>query len=214
MESSPAALQVIADMEATYAAMRSYADTGVVHMYNRDEKEPDEIRFDTAYVRPNHLRFAWVSHHPYRPLRHIEWHSVIWSNHSGAFAWHRHNNEGTSQTREESMPMVIAGATGVSAGAAHTVTNLLLPPSGDFSFRELEKLHIVGIEEIDGVKCHYLFGMHPEFGTHELWVGIDDHLLRKTRDFVGGDPCEQFRRAIRINVDIPIESFVGPPGNS
>jgi hypothetical protein len=203
--------KIIAEMHAVYAAMHSYADRGVVLRRLDEGEPPNETRFEMLFKRPGFFRFAWISHHPYLPLRHIEWHSVIWANDTGAFNWHMHNTESsTGKRKDESLEMAIAGATGVSGGAAYTVPTLLMPSEDYFSFAGLQRLHLADTVREDGVLCHQLMGIHEAVGTVEAWIGVEDHLLRRTRHYFRDLPSDEIHTSIRVNPDIPDALFVGP----
>ena len=51
---------ILARMSAAYAAAQSYSDTGEVLVHWKDQSEPNEIRFETAFARPNYFKFVWV----------------------------------------------------------------------------------------------------------------------------------------------------------
>jgi hypothetical protein len=99
--------------------------------------------------------------------------------------------------------MAIAGATGVSAGAAHTVPRLLMPEIEGFSLGDLESPALAGVETVEGVPCHHIVGTNRCLGQMHLWVGIQDHLVRKVADDLG----EEIRRDIHINETIARDKF-------
>jgi len=196
--------QIMDRMISTYSELQSYADTGVVLVYRDDNEPPNETTFETMFSRPQFLKFSWVTHHPYPPLRHVKWRNVIWSNDSGSFSWHNYE-QAPSAEREPSLLIAIAGATGVSSGSAFTVPVLLMPELGIPN--ELSEIRLVAVEDVEGTPCYHLSAIHPRGGLRDLWIGKSDHLLRKKRVVILGRPSDEIRRDIRVNQPIPVEAF-------
>jgi hypothetical protein len=201
------AAQVLAEMSDAYASLQTYSDTGVVFRHFKNDAAPNETTFETAFARPKLFRFAWVSHHPYPPLRHVEWKSVIWFDGRAPYS---HADWGPDQGKskiEDSLTMAVAGATGVSGGAAHTVVRLILPEIGGFSLGDLASPELVGVEVVEGVSCDHVLGTAEYAGQIDLWVGRADHMLRKQRVVLAGVAQEEIRRNIQLNQTIPLEKF-------
>jgi hypothetical protein len=107
--------------------------------------------------------------------------------------------------KEESLTMAIAGATGVSAGAASTIFRLLTGESSGFPINQLEGITLVGREMVEGTDCYRIAGNHPRgFGKYELWVAASDSLIRKIKT----DRDEEIHRNIAVNADIPADIFI------
>lgn len=201
--------QIIAHMREAYASLRSYSDTGVVLNHMTEGEPPNQTAFRSAFVRPHLFRFAWVTHHPYPPLRHITHSSVIWSNNTGAYAWSDRSGKDAAPQKKASIALAVAGATGVSLGAAHTIASLLLPDA-DVGAPMLEKvtsLELAGVEPFEGAICYRLVGQHAVFGSYEVLIGKEDYLLRKATRRVRGALHEEIRRDIRINAEIAEQDF-------
>ena len=169
------AQEILLAMQAKYATMLSYQDRGVVLQKFPDEQDVDETTFATFFRRPCHFRFEWTTHHPYSGLRHLRTHTVIWSDGTGPF---RFSDRKGAIEPEESLRMAIAGATGVSMGAAHTLSVLLIADVRGFTLPQLERLTLQR-DECDGVECHRIGGYHPNGDSHEVFVGVQDLLLRR-----------------------------------
>src|SRR5437016_6146406 len=117
------AQEILLAMHLKYAAMRSYQDRGLVLRKFPNKPDADETTFETFFRRPDRFRFEWTTHHPYLGLRHLRTYRVIWSNGTGAFLYSDRDGKAEPQ---ESLRMAVAGATGVSSCAAHTVSSMLL----------------------------------------------------------------------------------------
>src|SRR4051794_40464398 len=117
--------QILEGMAAVYAGCRTYRDTGRVHtrfLTRRGRLDFESTKpFRTAFVRPDRFRFEFASHFPgqaemHRFIVHMAGRVVQtwWDLRPGV-------------ERQSRLGMALAGATGVSGGAAHTVPALLLP---------------------------------------------------------------------------------------
>jgi hypothetical protein len=105
---------------------------------------------------------------------------------------------------EENIGMGIAGATGISMGAAHTIPTLLIKEIGGFSLTDLTKLSLKGQELFEEEDCYIVEGYHPNGEPWQLWVSKKDYLLRKLRiKSANGDFKEEIHRDIKVNVEIP-----------
>jgi hypothetical protein len=198
------AQDVLLAMHAKYAAVRSYQDRGVVITECPSEPEADELTFRTFFCRPERFRFEWTERHPYSGLRHILYHQVIWSDGTGAFSY----SDADRITRaKENLTMAIAGATGVSRGAAHTVSSLLLAEVGGFSLPQLQRLTL-DERDYEGVALYRIGGYHPHGHFYEADVGRHDLLLRKLSVHKDdGAWKDEIRRDIQIDEAINEQVF-------
>jgi hypothetical protein len=203
---------ILHQMAHTYSTLASYTDTGAVRVLSPGGDLFTETTFETAFARPKLFRFAWVAHHPDPRRRGLELRSVIWSDGTRAYeqygtAYAVHSQLGKVQVAE-SLGMAIAGATGVSEGAAHTVPRLLMPEIEGFSLEELQTPVIVAIEDIEGTACYHIRGSHPTGGKIDIWLGNSDYLIRVVQMQLAGMLQREIRRDIRTNEPIPAAKFV------
>ena len=94
--------------------------------------------------------------------------------------------------------MAVAGATGISAGSAHTIGALLIPEVGGFRFHDLEEISLVREDLFEGARCIVVGGTHPRSGEVLLWIEPDNFWLRKYSRS-GKFPSEEIRRNIHVN---------------
>jgi outer membrane lipoprotein-sorting protein len=166
---------IIARMTQRYGTVSSYEDIGVVvNTTERDsggsiEKKPFKIFF----TRPNLFRFEWIDYFPWKEGRLY----MIWSNGKGAFSY----SQPDEYEQEESLEMAIAGATGISSGAAYTIPTMLTDDASGFTFSDLEKLTLVNEEIFEGELCYHLRGFDRSKELHDLWISKKNYLLRKSR---------------------------------
>jgi hypothetical protein len=197
-----AAREVLDKMIQAYAVMRSYSDSGVVIMHINDKV--NDVSFETLFARPSFFRFAWSSRFQLSPRPNLITTDVIWSDGTDVFKRYDLGDKRPAKTEKaESLSMAVAEATGVSLGSAQTVAALLLPDMG-FSLGDLRSPRLLGIEDVEGTDAHHIIGATCT-GEIEVWIGRDDHLIRKTR--MPDLDSEEIRRDIRINAEIPLAEF-------
>jgi hypothetical protein len=194
--------QILAGMVAVYAGCQSYCDTGVVR--TRFLVQPDLPEFEsdqpfrTAFVRPDRFRFEFSRTHPGQtaPHRYIV--------HAAGDVVQTWWDVQPGVERHPSLGLALAGATGVSGGAAHTVPALLLPDTvGGQRLTGLGELARLDDGDLGGVGCYRVQGRPPapagpraedarrvfremtgmdpptEFAPVVLWIDRGTQLLRK-----------------------------------
>ncbi len=205
--------EIIKKMEKKYSSCASYRDTGVVTtVFNQDsgKTRTAEVLFNTYLVRPDRFRFDWRSKHPIpnAPFRQ----SVVWHNGKSAYLY----LEPDMYEPMVDLKMAIAGATGVSDGAAYHVPLMLLPDlDGSLSSRTSSP-KLVGEETFEGVECYVieivLRGKQPQ----TMWIGKQDFLLRRVHQEKKNDDFstvrDEIHRKIVLNGEIEEELFQFDPG--
>lgn len=192
-------------MISNYVSLSTYQDEGIVVSRYDDAVTRGQIErlpFQTLFKRPNLFRFEWAE---FSSIAHGT-RSVIWSNGKEAFTYW----EPDTYEKNTDLESAIAGATGISSGAAYTVSHLLMELSGS-NLLTLENLSLAGEEEFERVLCYHLKGKHPNGTLFELWIGKSDLLVRKLRkeiNLVGYSTTEEeIHRNIRVNGPIAKEVF-------
>jgi len=237
---------------ARYAELTSYRDNGEVQyrlpdisanlppelrgfVQRQENEKPNETRFRSWFRRPEDLRFEWISHHPYPPLRHIESFHVIWAGATGAFK--RMSYDPATRVCVGGLRLAVAAATGVSSGTAYHFASFFV--SGLGIAPPLEQLPIAGIKEVDveGTACWQIatrpVGRSPDFKASQektltemgwkgeaiakflvdrerivtLSIGKEDLLVRRIQE---GESIET-RRNIQVNVPLPDDLFENGP---
>src|SRR5690348_1665880 len=105
----PTAADVLAKMAAVYAGCGTCRDRGIVQItfLSADGKRTTELPFTTAFVRPDRFRFEYQEQVPQRRY-------IVWARGKDVRTWWT-IEPGVS--REKSLDMALAGATGVSGGS-------------------------------------------------------------------------------------------------
>jgi outer membrane lipoprotein-sorting protein len=194
---------IIRQMAAVYDTAKSYQDVGIVQ--RSSSSQPDvfdlENSFTTFFVRPARLRFQWAD----IQFREPQQSNIIWSDGKDVFSY----SHLMGLEKEESISMAVAGATGTSSGAAHTVTTLLMRDVSGFRITEMKGLTLLREENFEGTDCFVVRGNHPFGFPIDIWVGKNDFLLRKMRQQSGndGDIEEEIRRDVKLDEAIPATEF-------
>lgn len=201
------ARECITAISSRYRMLDSYADEG----YTRPSgsTQPHDCWFKTQFSRPDQFRFQFSRPHPYPPLRHLVTQIVIGSD--GTTAYFHKERDGTACRNdiERDLGLAVAGATGISRGAAHTIGNLLLECVGGFSLAMLNKPRFRRSRIFQDVYCSRITGIHPWGGGRiTLWFSTSDLLLRKIVSH--RTKSEEIRQNIRIDQLIDQAVFAVP----
>ena len=195
---------VLINMFKVYSGLASYQDEGILITTNDGPTGGtiEKMPFKTFFKRPNLFRFEWTDY----GITKLGRTKLIWFNGKEAFSYW----EPDVHEKEESLSMAIAGATGISLGTVHTVSDLIIPDElGESILKKLEKASIVSEEDFEGVRCYRIMATGRSEPL-ELWIGKNDFLLRKVRrETKDGDEVrirEEIRR--KIQVDQAIQEVV------
>ena len=247
------AASLLRESRAHYAKLTSYRDRGEVEFRLADPMkvgssvlqmsmprsfmdEPMVTQFRSWFRKPADLRFEWISHHPYPPLRHIESCSVIWAGRTGAYI----SVEGQPEHHLcESPGLAVASATGVSMGSASHFAPFFMRIEDRSAPLECFPDPGVVEEEIEGtsswkVIAHWLpptaderaesIRACKEYGLDEaemaktasreerrmvLYIAKQDLLVRRIHR---GTNCIETRREIEVDLPLPDNLFVNCPG--
>ena len=169
------AREILDRMEEVYATCRSYRDSGAV--YKGGEKL---CEFTTAFKRPRRLRFAFKSVFGLK-------HAVMCD---GGDLWLTMESDLPDEIEDEYLEMpsgqlAIAGATGISGGAAMVVPPLLgfggMIPMMTQALSEPVEL---GEALRDGFSCFRIEGGFS-FSTIVLWIDKSSFVLRRVEHTAG-----------------------------
>ena len=195
-------VQIVKRMAARYASAKSYRDEGAVRSISRLKNgQTQEINtFRTFFVRPKKFRFEWndVGGPQNGDL------NIVWTGGDEVFSY----SPLLGMEKEEDLDMAIAGATGISRGAAHSIPVLLFPDKSGFRVTEMNRITLTGEERFEGANCYVVKGFHPFGFAIELWIGKDDFLLRRILEHNDdGTVDEEIRRNISVDGAISDDSF-------
>ena len=208
-ESSGAGFSIIEALVDRYRRLHSYRDEGVV-------LQPDsfpEVRFKTSFVAPELFRFEFSTAHPFPGLRHRVTKHVVGSDGRRAYDFEvRPGRDGVLRIVSD-VGMAVAGATGISSGAAHTIARLLIPSVGGLALTDLRDWRADGETVVDGQQCVRLVGIHPRGGAWEIAVDKALGLLRSVAHDIEEDGRQlQIRRSITVDDELDDDAFSVPDG--
>ncbi len=169
------AKDILRAVESAYRKLSSYEDSGVVESFvERKASTPHKstTSFSISFSRPDHVRLEWtIAGFDGQPLK-----SQLISDGQETIAsweWKQEYRRGAN------LRMGIAGATGVSSGAANTITRLLEAASGGITeFMACAEATRLEDEFVEGIPCHVVSANLPGV-SRTYWIGRDDFLIRK-----------------------------------
>ena len=194
---------------ATYLAMQTYQDHGRSSQTLKFYPEDDDaaivvVDFSTLFKRPRKFKFDWTTTRDFGDGLDVE-KNAIWSDGSKVWSW---SSSELMPEPEENVNMAVAGATGISQGMAHEIFRLLTNEVTGFRFDQLKHLKIVGTEKVAGIECAIVHGYQYQ-NEVKLWIGQEDHLIRKGIETEPGTNTNTFERTdIVVDRDIPDTDFV------
>ena len=197
---------VMQKMAATYAGASSYQDTGFVADNIKDGRPVETtLTFETYFQRPRQFRFAWID------LSLAAWRekkNAVWSDGQQTYSLYRWESNHPRQS--QSISLAISAATGVSRGAAQTVSALLMEDVNGVRLTELSELSLLSRENFEGQDCYVIRGYWNRQPV-DLWIGTSDYLIRKVRSRNGDETYkEEIHRNIQLNAKLPPEVFTNP----
>jgi hypothetical protein len=179
--------------------MDTYEDNGTVKRLNGDDP-PYQTDFATLYKSPTLFRFEFSRPHPYPPLRHVVTKQVVGFDGSVAYAKTEQYKKTPRIEARENLDMAIAGATGISSGAAHTIGRLLLRQVTGLSISDLIDTRLREDQAINGVPCYCISARHPRSGGElEYVIEKNSLLIRRVRTHFEKFIGVESRDGIRIN---------------
>ena len=180
-----------------YSQLTSYQDVGLVYWPGRSHDPM--CWFNTKFAAPNSFRFEFVRPHPSPRLRHLLTKYAAGEDASGAYFSTQKRGSTAAVEAEESVEMAVAGATGISRGAAFHIGQLLLPSIQGNGFRSYKQLRFRPGAKIDGVRCDRISGRSWRGSPVSIWVGSNDLLVRKIVSL----KHEEVR--FEIQTDVPVD---------
>jgi hypothetical protein len=198
---------------ATYKRLSSYQDDGYVAILKQGQGSNTRTAFETGFLRPSLFRFQFSSSHPYPPLSHIITTHICGYDKTGAYMWTKHHDDPAKIEKYEDTLMVVAGATGISSGSAHTIAQLLIEDFRGGMFSSLSSVALGDDDVVDGTLCKSVRGTQPD-AEIELTLSIDPvtMMIRRLRMQFAEFLSDEVRRNIRLNDAIEPSTFERPNG--
>lgn len=187
--------EILKSLGSVYAELESYQDKGYVESIfhpGTEQERVTRLTFQTYFLRPNLFRFEWKDRFfDYSE----EQHTIIWCDGKSAFEKYPEQKvkrigmpfRCSNVTRD--LGLIIAGATGVSKGAAHTVPALMMPDVGGRRIIDLKNVRYVDDGEVCGESCYRVENndSNPRKNETIFWISKSRLIVRKiSKDYVVG----------------------------
>lgn len=150
-----------------YAALNSYEDTGTVSALVGTFSQ--EATFTIRLQRQSYYRVTWTGGASS---------GAAWSDGTGDYL----RIPGRAAEKEKDREAVLAGATGISTGAAATIPASFFHENWGGVLNGIGVCHLLPDETVDGVPCHVVTSFlqsHGKTTNTTLWLGQQDHLIRQ-----------------------------------
>ncbi len=170
--------QVLAALAEMYASCVTYRDRGKVTTTWFRKGEPNRTTakpFETAFIRPDRFRFEFRD----RFVEEDPWHRyLVWANGKDVRTWWE--LEPAAEVRE-SLSLALAGATGISGGAAHTIPNLMMPEEiGGRTLTDLVEVTSLPDADIGDVSCYRIQGRPRAIPDDDEFRRVREEFFRTT----------------------------------
>jgi outer membrane lipoprotein-sorting protein len=195
-EETPTAQALLQQMAAVYAGAQSYSDTTFVRYLEPDGGERFHVEFQIRFQRPSSIRLDAES----RKEGALPRREVLWSNGATIRTW----SSGKAVVAQAKVRIAKSGMFGTYA---YHIPTLL-----EESYAETRRLHdlssatLAGEENVEGVDCHRIQG-DWDGDAYEVWIGKEDHLVRKIVAQHSDHRLEEIHRSVALNTEIAPEVF-------
>lgn len=187
----PFVAQILSEMQRVYRDLEHYSDEGEVvrrtDMAEHGQAPKKTLRFETHYVRPDHLHFE-LRIAPWPTPEHVPIRWTVWWSGKEATTWFFPAHE----LRKLPLANAIEAASGISAASVHTVPHLLL----DLGRPAWGSPRLEGREQVDGRDCYVIDfdadasrrprGWKSRMMTR-VWVDASTYLIHRVRQEMSMD---------------------------
>jgi outer membrane lipoprotein-sorting protein len=191
---------ILARARATYASLRSYADTGSVEI----EFGPvggtlkERHTFSTSYRSPRYFYFDFTKHQKADRI-------VVWSDETAFHTWWQTTGVETTFPKGQGSTAFVT-ATPLTKNSVTQIAPLLFPQAGlTGTLTEFGDATVSGTESVGGRKCHKLVGIaRSVYGATQhvvnvrktsVWIDAETFLVRKiVEDAPRGTPTGMVMR--------------------
>jgi len=172
--------KLIEQVAEVYRTAKSYRDSGVIIEYEKDgDTERERLKFKTAFVRPDRFRFEWAEPWPIGGTAR----RVVWSNEKETKTWWQIPLGRDFEDNDRSLGMAIAGATGVSHAAAHTIPALLIfSDVGGRTILDLVRPRIERDTTLEDRPVWVVAGIFADYYVMHVYVDKESLLIRRIDD--------------------------------
>lgn len=168
---------IISKTESNYSTLKVYLDSGKVisSFYKLTSPHKSAILFKTAYKQTGEFNFEFYK------LGTVRLNIVNRDGNNKVMKYF-----GSEAAEAQSFSLAMAGATGISSGAAIMIPNLLMPTAVNTRhkniFHSIRDAKLEASEVINGRSCYKIIGkedMEDKDGYVRIWISKADYLIRK-----------------------------------
>jgi outer membrane lipoprotein-sorting protein len=174
------ASSVINKVVAQYKSMTSYSSNGTVvsDMEVNGNKINQTTTFSIKLKKPNMYLISWSQTAGMPQLQLPPQSGTVWSDGTQPYLYMGGLNAYSKIGDDE---MALAGATGISGGAALTIPSLFLPALVDknLNLSQLKNSTIEKVESIGGEDCYVLSGSSDTSKKESFWISKSRSLILK-----------------------------------
>jgi hypothetical protein len=190
---------ILHGMIALYASLTAYVDTGHVMTQLKGTGLMHRIPFSTLYQKPSLFRFTFFKPHAHPPLAHLVTQYVAGFDGMEGYILRKGPDDAQPDKSTKTLGLAVAGVTGISSGAAHTIGRLLLPQVTGLSIADLLNPRLNDEARIEDTVCYSISALLPKGGEREMWIEKDTLLLRRVISLRETARCEEMRENISVN---------------
>ena len=170
--------QIFEKVTATYQSMGTYKSTGtvVVDMETADRQITMQTDFSVLLKKPNLYRITWTQKNMLMPG--MVQSGAVWSDGTQPYLYMAIMNAYSKMAGDE---IALAGATGISGGAAHTIPSLFLSVFGEqpASFSRLTDPKLEKVENVGDEECYVISGSSTVCKKETFWISKSKYLIIK-----------------------------------
>ena len=172
--------KILEGIANTYHTCRSYSDRG--RLRTSSNGEVAIIEFKTSFASPRLFKFEWTEENQKRFL--------IGSD--GNHIFEQYDFDECKTLPVENLELAIAGATGISYGAAWIIPSLLMPELGAErqTLLRLKDLVLLDDEDLFGSQCYVLKGSLNPSDETTVWVTQKEFRVRRVREKYETTPAQ------------------------
>jgi hypothetical protein len=167
--------EILKEVTATYESMQTYraAGTIVADIDTGNMKMSTETSFSILLMKPNLYLISWTQKN--MPMAGMNQDGAVWSDGAQPYLY---MGIAKAYSKMSSDEMALAGATGISGGAAFTIPSLFFKqqpaPFSSLKDPAIEKTEQVGEED-----CYVVSGSSAASKKETFWISKSNHLIVK-----------------------------------
>jgi hypothetical protein len=182
---TPDAAELLRDVQARYASLETYSATGEVlsgvtpdssaSIFPAGQSQDMRSTFTIKLARPQMYKIVWEQGNNFFSSK-----GAVWSDGES-----RYVTMGGQITQPADTETAIAMATGVSAGAAHTIPSIFFDLAGNGITSGSNTATLAGGDLIEGEDC-YVVKVHTEHVDRTFWISKTSALIRREMAVTSG----------------------------